>query len=194
MKNTKTSTMVTYALLIAIIVIMGFTPLGYLKVGAIEITFITIPVIIGAITMGPACGAVLGATFGITSFIQCFGMSPFGSALLGINPILTFILCVVPRTLMGWLCGIIFKAIKNKSGFLVASLSGALLNTIFFVLGLVLMFGRTEYITTMIDSLGGGNIFAFLVAFVGINGLIEAAVCAVLGTAIAAGVYKGIKK
>lgn len=194
MKNTKTSTMVTYALLIAIIVIMGFTPLGYLKVGAIEITFITIPVIIGAITMGPACGAALGATFGITSFIQCFGMSPFGSALLGINPILTFILCVVPRTLMGWLCGIIFKAIKNKAGFLVASLSGALLNTIFFVLGLVLMFGRTEYITTMINSLGGGNLFVFLVAFVGINGLIEAVVCAMLGTAIAAGVYKGIKK
>lgn len=194
MKNTKTSTMVTYALLIAIIVIMGFTPLGYLKVGAIEITFITIPVIIGAIIMGPACGAVLGATFGITSFIQCFGMSPFGAALLGINPILTFILCIVPRTLMGWLCGIIFKTIKNKSGFLVASLSGALLNTIFFVLGLVLMFGRTEYITTMIDSLGGGNLFAFLVAFVGINGLIEAVVCAVLGTAITAGVYKGVKK
>ncbi len=194
MKKTKTSTLVTYALLIAIIVIMGFTPLGYLKAGAIEITFITIPVIIGAIIMGPACGAVLGAAFGITSFIQCFGMSPFGAALLGINPILTFILCVVPRTLMGWLCGIIFKAIKNKSGFLIASLSGALLNTIFFVLGLVVMFGRTEYITTMIDSLGRGNLFAFLVAFVGLNGLVEAIVCAVLGTAITAGVYKAVKK
>lgn len=190
----KTKTLVSYALLIAIIAIMGFTPLGYLKVGIIEITFITIPVIIGAIMLGSSGGAFLGGVFGLTSFIQCFGFSPFGSALLAINPFLTFILCLVPRILMGWLCGVIFKAINHKIRFVAASLSGALLNTIFFLSALILMFAKTEYIGSMIDTLGGGSILSFAVAFVGLNGLIEAIVCTIIGSSIAAGIYRAIKK
>lgn len=69
--------LVLTALLTALIIVMAFTPLGYLKAGAIEITFITIPVIIGAVLLGPVGGLFLGAVFGITSFIQCFGMSTF---------------------------------------------------------------------------------------------------------------------
>lgn len=54
MKSSKVSTLVRLALLSAIIVIMAFTPLGFLNIGPFAITFLTIPVIIGAITMGPA--------------------------------------------------------------------------------------------------------------------------------------------
>ena len=60
--------LVLTALLTALIIVMAFTPLGYLKAGAIEITFITIPVIIGAVLLGPVGGLFLGAVFGITSF------------------------------------------------------------------------------------------------------------------------------
>ena len=77
----KTRRLVQLAILVAIMLILAFTPLGYLKVGAIEITFMTIPVVIGAILLGPPAGAFLGGVFGLTSFIQCFGMSAFGSAL-----------------------------------------------------------------------------------------------------------------
>ena len=35
-------------------------------------------------------------------------MSPFGVALMAINPFYTFILTMVPRILMGWLSGLIF--------------------------------------------------------------------------------------
>ena len=45
--------LVQLALLTAIIVVMAFTPLGYLKIGLLSITFLTIPVIIGAVAMGP---------------------------------------------------------------------------------------------------------------------------------------------
>lgn len=76
----KTRKLVQMAILIAVMLILAFTPLGYLKVGAIEITFMTIPVVVGAIILGPAAGAVLGGVFGLTSFIQCFGMSAFGAA------------------------------------------------------------------------------------------------------------------
>ena len=182
----KTRRLVQMSILIAIMLILAFTPLGYLKVGAIEITFMTIPVVVGAILLGPASGAVLGGVFGLTSFIQSFGMSTFGAALLNINPFLTFLVCMVPRVLMGYLSGVIFQLLhrggKTKIlSFAVSSLSGAVLNTVFFVTMLMLLFGSSDY---MMSMRGGMGLLSFLAAFVGINGLVEAIVAFILGTAI----------
>jgi uncharacterized membrane protein len=175
------------AVLTAVIILMSFTPVGYLKIGAIEFSLLTIPVVIGAMTCGPLSGAVLGGVFGLTSFIQCFGMSPFGSALFGINPVYTFIICMVPRILMGWLSGLVFKALYKSDGakilpFSVASLSGALLNTILFMTFLIILFGNSDYIMAI---RGDSNVLKFAVALVGFNGLVEAGVCLVTGTLIA---------
>jgi hypothetical protein len=89
------------------------------------------------------------------------------------------------------LTGLIFKAFKTKNivSFVVPSISGALLNTLLFVGGLIVLFSSTEYISGLITSMGGGNIFTFFIVFVGINGLIEAVSCAVIGTAISKAVY-----
>lgn len=105
MNKNKFSTkyLVEMALLVAIILLMAFTPIGYIKTAGLEITLIVVPVAVGAVTLGPTAGAILGGVFGITSFIQCFGMSQFGALLLGINPFLTFLVCVPTRILMGWL-------------------------------------------------------------------------------------------
>ena len=43
------------AVLAALVLLMSFTPLGYLKVGFVSITFLTIPVAIGAMVVGPSC-------------------------------------------------------------------------------------------------------------------------------------------
>jgi len=194
-RNAKTLWMVQTAILSAIIIIMTFTPIGYLKVGVIDITFMMIPVVIGAVIVGPACGAFLGGVFGITSFLQCFGISPFGTTLLGINPIFTFIMCMVPRILMGLFVGLIFKALskidKTKIwSFAVASLSGAVINTILFVVGaLILFFGTSEYIQGF-----GKNLLAILSVLITINAVIEAAVCMVAGTAITKALSKTMKK
>ncbi len=183
--KSNTLRLTVMAMLTAIIFLFGLTPIGYLKIGVIEITFLQIPVIIGALLYGWKAGALLGAMFGITSFIQCFGMSAFGATLLGINPLFTVIVCIIPRVLMGFLVGLmatpLIKADKTKSySFIVPSLSGALLNTLFFMTALILCFWNTDYIQNMA---GGMNVLAFVVAFVGINGLVEAIVCAVLGSA-----------
>lgn len=143
MKNKKVLYLTQLAVLVALLFIMQFTPLGYLKIGAIEITFMTIPVIIGAIVLGPTAGAILGFVFGMTSFMQCFGMSAFGSLLLSMNPFYTFIICVVSRTLMGFLTGLIFKGLTkiDKTKFIsytISSVCGALLNTVLFT-GLILI-------------------------------------------------------
>ncbi|MBQ8028115.1 MAG: ECF transporter S component [Clostridia bacterium] len=198
-KNTqKTLKLVETALLTAIVLLMAYTPLGYLKTAGLEITFIMIPVVVGAIVGGPSTGAFLGGVFGATSFIQCFGTSPFGATLLGINPVLTFIVCVPTRILAGFFAGLIAKAI-SKSGKLnisatVASLAGPLLNTAFFMSALVICFGQTEYIQGIMASLGATNVFTFIALFVGLQGLVEAGVCFVAASAVSMALQKALKR
>jgi uncharacterized membrane protein len=188
-KNQKTLKMVQLGLFTAIILLMAFTPLGYIKTAGLEITLLVVPVAVGAIVLGPVAGAVLGGIFGLTSFAQCFGASPFGAVLLGINPIGTFIVCVVTRTLMGGLTGLIFLGMKKwraarAISHPIASLVGPLLNTFFFMTALIIFFYNTEFLQGIAESLGTKNVFAFVLAFVGINGLVEAIACFILGTAI----------
>jgi uncharacterized membrane protein len=193
MRSTKTIKMAQMAILIAVVLIMAFTPLGYLKTAGLEISLITIPVAIGAMVIGPGAGAVLGAVFGLTSFYQCFGMSAFGAVLLGINPLYTFLVCVPTRILMGYLAGILFKVfIKVDKGnticYFVGGFMTAFLNTLFFMSMLILFFWNTDYIQGM--NAAGANAFMFVIAFVGINGVVEWIATTVAGGIVSKAVAK----
>ena len=187
--NTKTNNLVRLAVLVAILLLLAYTPLGYLKMGPVEISFLMLPVVVGAIVIGPAAGAVLGGVFGLTSFLQCLGTSAFGVMLFSINPIFTFITCMVPRILAGWLPGILFNALHTHGktkfvSFAAASISGAALNTVFFVSAVLVLFGSTDYIQSF-----GANLWAVIVALVGVNGVVEALVAAIVGTAVSKAIY-----
>ena len=182
--------LVRVSVLVAIMLLLEVTGLGMIKTAGLEITILMVPVIVGAIVMGPAAGAVLGGVFGCISFWECFGKSWFGTALLGINPVFTFIVCIPTRVLAGWLCGLAFKGLNkldktNLWSFGAAGLIGALCNTVLFMTALCLCFYNTEFIQGFVQQMGSANPFMFVVAFVGINGLIEAGVCLVTGAAIA---------
>ncbi len=195
MRSTKTIKMAQMAILIAVVLIMAFTPLGYLKTVGLEISLITIPVAIGAMVIGPLAGAVLGAVFGLTSFYQCFGMSQFGAMLLSINPLYTFLVCVPTRILMGYLAGVLFKGFikadkKNVVCYFLGGLVTAMLNTIFFMGVLVLGFWGTDYI----QGLAGGNgVMLFIILFVGINGVVEWIATTVVGGIVSKAVAKVAK-
>lgn len=197
MKNKKVLKMAQMAILAAIIILMAFTPLGYLRTPVVQITFITIPVCMGAIMFGPKTGMALGVIFGLTSFYQCFGLDPFGTTLLSINPILTFIACIVPRILVGLTSGLTFKAMSKKgkklklAGYPVACLIGSLTNTILFISALWLFFGRSEYIVSLT---GSTSIITLFVVLAGVNALVEIPVCAILGGAVTKGVDTVLRK
>lgn len=71
MRNKKlVLTLTQTSLLAAIIVIMSFTPLGYIPLVVVKATILQVPVIIGSILLGPKIGAVLGGVFGLTSVLQ----------------------------------------------------------------------------------------------------------------------------
>ena len=118
MKQRKANTrrLTQLALLLALVLIMSYTPLGYLPVGPLTLSLLTIPVAIGAMLLGPAAGAVLGGAFGLTSFFNALrGGSAMGSALFALNPLATFVMCFGARLAMGWLCGLVYPGISGRS-------------------------------------------------------------------------------
>ncbi|MBQ8577995.1 MAG: ECF transporter S component [Clostridia bacterium] len=195
MKNTKIRQMVQLAILTAIVLVLAFTPLGYLKIGTMTITFLSIPVVIGAILMGPKAGAFLGCVFGITSFVQCFGMDALGTALMTINIFYTFCMTVVTRTLMGFLSGCIYRGcqwlfakFKIKKRLYSAPVSCAiacaaapLLNTILFMSTMYICFHNEQVI---IDEMGSAPFFAFVFGSVAVNAVAELLASLIIGTAI----------
>ncbi len=187
--NKEILTLTLTAIFIAIILVFNFTFLGFIKVGLIEISLIGIPVGVGAVLLGKKSGVILGTTFGILSFAQCFGMSAFGTALMAINPIYTFIMCIVPRVLMGALSAWVFQLLKKTKlpqtiSSTIACIVCALTNTIGFVGLFIAFFSRTDFFTSLQTEMGVSNLFAFIVAFVGINGLVEVLANAVVGAAM----------
>ena len=175
--STKTRQLTILGLLTGILLLMAYTPLGYLNIGPLAISFNVIPVALAAITLGPAGGAAAGAVFGLTSFLQCIGVggvSSMGVVLFGINPVLAFIQRFVPRLLDGLLLGYIFCGVKKASnarlGCFITGFFSAFLNTLFFMTALVVLFGNTEYMQGLI---GGKNIILFVCGFVGINAVCE---------------------
>lgn len=205
MSKTQMSKMVKFtqlAALTAIIVVMSFTPLGYLKIGALSIALVIIPVVTGAIVLGPAAGAFLGLVFGITSFAQCFGMDAFGTTLMGINPFFTFVMCIPTRVLAGFLCGLVFKGLSgaldgkkvSEISYPIASASGPIFNTLFFMSTLILLFGKTDTIKEMMANMGATNLFSLVIIMVGVNGLVEIASCLIVASAVSKALTVANKK
>lgn len=149
----NTAALALTAFFAAIIVLMSFTPIGYIPLGVINATIIHIPVILGAIYLGPKKGAFLGFVFGLTSFLKntfmpatlsAFVFSPVLAAQqvgpLGI--LFSTIICFVPRILVGVVPYYVYKGFfamsrgKHRAG-LDILFSG--------IIGLVLFFGLSAY-------------------------------------------------
>ncbi|MCH5260459.1 MAG: ECF transporter S component [Lachnospiraceae bacterium] len=144
MKNEKTYELVLTALFTAIIVIMAFTPLGYIPLVVINATIIHIPVILGALFLGPKKGAFLGFVFGLTSFINNTFKAATASAFV-FSPVLAYnvvgvsgifkslYICFVPRILVGVVPYFIYVLIRGalkseqKAGRIVVDLVASLI-------------------------------------------------------------------
>ena len=179
-------------LMSGILFLMAYTPLGYLNIGPLAVTFNVIPVAICAVVLGPTGGAVAGAVFGLTSFLQAMGIggtSALGAALFQINPFLSAVQCFVPRILDGLLIGFIYRGMRKKTNVYascaVTGFFSAFLNTLFFMTALVVMFGNTEVIQNL---MGGRNVIIGCCMMVGVNAISEMVsstiITAAVGTAL----------
>ena len=183
--------MAELALLMAIIILMTFTPLGYLPTPwGLSITLIVIPVAVGGIVLGPEAGAFLGFVFGLFSFIKTF--TPMGSflniAMLEASLLKFIILCIVPRLLVGLLPALIyqklrhFRKLRTVSQALCCFLT-PIFNTLFYMTGCWLLFSDTWLAHSGKEGSGISVLFLMLSA-VAVNGIVEAVACLILGTPV----------
>ena len=194
MKKLSIRNFVVLALLIAILLLMSMTPLGYLNVGPLAITLNVIPLAVAAVALGPVGGLICGCVFGLTSFLQCLGIggsSAMGVMLFSINPFLAFVQRFVPRALDGLLLGWIYRGLSKKAKpYVACAITGflsAFLNTLFFMTALLVLFGGTEYVQGLV---AGRNLLVFVCAFVGVNAVAEMAAATILTGAVGAALGK----
>ena len=184
----STKTLAQLALLIAIQIVMKLIGLGRVPIGPLNMSFLTLPIAIGAMLMGPATGAILGGVFGIMSLWDAIsGTGGMTSIFFQESPVSTVLLCVGMRVLMGFCCGLIFKAVSKFDkdektwSYFVGALSAPLLNTIFFMGYIILFFYKTEIVQSLVASRGAANPIHFVVLLVGVQGLIEAVSVCIIG-------------
>ena len=199
MNNTNTKTLTRVALLVAIELVMKLVGLGSVPVGPLYMSFLTLPIAVGAITMGPAVGALLGGVFGAVSFYDAItGASAMTGALFQVSPVNTFILCVGMRVLMGLCCGLIFSGLKklDKSrtwSYILSAMCAPALNTLFFMGYIVLAFYGCDYVQNLVSVKGAANPLMFVVLLVGVQGVAEFLVSGILGGIVARAVDKFVK-
>ncbi|MCI5625184.1 MAG: ECF transporter S component [Clostridiales bacterium] len=192
--NPKVGRLARMALLVAIIILLTFTPLGYITLPFIAATTIQMPVIIGAMMMGPMAGLALGIAFGLSALCKVLmmpGADPVATAILSYNFFLYAVIAIVPRGLMGWLSGLLFaglnKTLPNQRliSYGITGFVGSMLNTIFYLGSLWLMASGIVAEVYSMDISGVGAMVMTVAATAGIpeaivSCMIVAAVCRAL--------------
>ena len=190
-----TYTLVLLGVLTALAIIFSFTPIGYLKIGIISISFLPVIVAVAAVCTGKWGGLVLGTVFGLTSFFQFLVGDLLATALLGINFFGYFVMCVVARAAMGFLTGLFADLFRTKeaqpggkthAGYVICSLAAPLLNTAFFLSFMALFFGNIPV------TVGEAEIDIMKVVVIpalSVNFVIEAIASCIIGTAICEALY-----
>lgn len=191
--------MTELSLLVAITLVMAYTPLGYLRTPVLNISFLTVPVAIGAMLLGPMAGALLGLVFGVTSFADAFTGGGMKAMLLALNPFACFITTVVARVLCGLLCALVFAVLakltgKGTAAYVVGALSCPFFNTLFFMGFIMLFYYNTDYVQGFCQTYGVSNPFALVLAMVGVQGAIELVVCGLLASIVAKALNKALRR
>lgn len=181
--GSRTYKMALMAVLVALTLVMSFTPIGYLRLGFLSITLLSIPVAISAAKLGYLGGGVIGLIFGITSFVQCFGMDPFGTAIFSMKPTATVIICIVSRVLCGLGAAAIYKlcninARKPRTiAYVATGIAAPFLNTLFFLSFLALFFNNTNV------KVAGAEIDVVknvVLPALSLNSVLEIVICSIL--------------
>ncbi len=183
MRNEKVLRLVQLAMLIAIMLVLYFSGLSFLMIPPISITTLVIPVIVGAVVLGPSYGAILGGVFGLLSMWMAttgatapmdLAFSPFLSG----NPVSSVIMCVGCRVLFGWIAGMLHKILNKHMNLnisvAISSIVGVLTHTLSVMACMWLLFPAL-----------GVEFKAVVTSIVSINILAEVAMALVFALAFA---------
>lgn len=165
----------TLAVLSTLIVVIQLIS-GFLRIGAVNFSFVLIPIVIGAIIIGPLGGIVLGVVFGLVCFIMgLLGMDALTYLLISQHPILTFLTCVVKGSMAGFASALIYKFLNRKNEYLsviLASFVAPIVNTGLFIVGALIMNDAISLFMTA-NKISVDIIYFLVIMCAGINFLVE---------------------
>ncbi len=191
--KTHTQNLVILGMMAALIFVLQFVTV---PLGPITVTLSMVPVAITAVVLGPVYGLTAGAVWGLASLIKAVtGASGLTTTLLGISVARTLFLCFIPRMLDGLLLGYLYRLLRKirvlhvvTAGCIVGFFS-ALLNTIFFMSTIAILFWNTEYFQGI---LGGRSVIGWILATIAANAIFEMLTATVITGPVAYAVTRAV--
>lgn len=192
MKQTKLDTryMATLAMFCGVLLVMGVTGIGFIPMPVIKATTMHIPVILGAVLLGPGAGAVLGGVFGLCSIwvntttpnLLSFAFSPFMTqeGLPGVLKSLWIALgCrILLGVIAGWLWKLLKKVIKQDYVALAVTAAVSTLCHTILVMGSIYILLAQQYAEA--KNVAITAVFGLVMGTVTASGIPEAIAAAIL--------------
>lgn len=177
----STEKLVLLSLLTALVAILAYFG-GFIKIGGLaSISLTLIPVVLGAVLMGPMAGAWLGGVSGVIFFLTADAVF-----WLGLSPVGTIITVMVKGIAAGLVAGYVYKLVEKFNRYaaiIVAAAIAPIVNTSIFLIGCLIFF-----IGAVKDMAGGAGMGVggyLIIFFVGLNFIFELVVNMVLSPALA---------
>lgn len=193
-KITDTRYMATLAMLCGVLLVMGMTGIGFIPLPVIKATTMHIPVILGAILLGPKAGGILGAVFGLCSIwantttpgLLSFAFSPFMTTegLVGVAKSLWIALgCrILFGLLAGWLWVLFRKLLKTEYAALPVTAALSTICHTLLVMGSIYVLLTQQYAEA--KNVAVSAVFGLIMGTVTASGIPEAIAAAILVTVI----------
>lgn len=193
-KHLDTRYLVSLAMMCAVLLVLGMTGIGFIQLPVIKATTMHIPVILGAILLGPGAGAVLGGVFGLCSIwanttapgLLSFAFSPFMTT-EGLPGVLKSLwIALVCRILLGLLAGWFWKLFKKvlKKDYVALPVTAALASVChtILVMGSIYILLAQQYADA--KNVAASAVFDLVLGTIVASGIPEAIAAAILVTGI----------
>lgn len=198
MKTRKRDTrwMVGVAMFVALQLVLQLTGIGLIPLPLINATTLHIPVIVGAVLLGPLAGAILGGVFGLCSMwtatmapnVLSFAFSPVlaaetGGAAGAVKAVWIALGCrILIGVASGWLrTGLKKLKVNDFAALPIVGVAGALTNTVL-VMGSIFFLLAPEFAAA--KNVGMEMVLGLVMGIVTTSGVAEAIAAAVLVTAV----------
>lgn len=199
-KRRDTRSMAMLAMLCGILVVMGITGIGFIPLPVIKATTMHIPVILGAILLGPSAGGVLGCVFGLCSIwantttpgLLAFAFSPFMTTEGAIGAVKSLWIALGCRILFGLIAGWLWKLMKKLSvqdyaALPITAAVATICHTIL-VMGSIYLLLAQQYAAA--KNVGVTAVFGLIMGTVTASGIPEAIAAAILVTVLGKALIK----
>lgn len=173
------------AVLLALVIVLQIVGTLIGNLGVTAPSLVLIPIVLGAILLGPLAGGILGFVFGLVVVLAGItGLDKFTLILFADHPFLTILLCLLKGAAAGVVSGFVFKALRGKSegaAVVTASLVAPIVNTGLFILGALLM---SDTLNANFVADGQSVLYFLVIGCAGLNFIFEFIINAVASPAI----------